>query len=104
MFNFQRHDHRIDVGASHFDHLLHENLYPRCLLRKAALDERIIGQHDLHHNLIAATTTVQLLATVHRQALHHIPDNAVTRQQLVVAEQFDVCQCHNTVARGNIIT
>ena len=103
VFNINHYYCRIYIGTPHLNHLLHQDLHLRSLICKASLDERIVDQYDIYHYLISAAAVIFLKTVVNGNTRHHITNYSVSRQQFVVAEEFDIGRRHDTVARGDVI-
>ena len=104
LLNLNTYKDGIDIRAPHLDHFLQKDLNLRDLISETTLHKRVIGQHDLHYNLIATVMVVHLLTTAHTDIADHIANDTIARQQFVVAEHLNISRCHDTVVGSQIIT
>ena len=63
LLNLNTYKDGIDIRAPHLDHFLQKDLNLRDLISETTLHKRVIGQHNLHYNLIATVMVVHLLTT-----------------------------------------
>ena len=104
LFNFYQHCYRIDIRTANLHHLLYQYLYLLYLITKATNHERVVGQCNLHHNLISTRPQLRLLSATHCDAPHHIASDTIMSEQFIITEKLNVSWCHPTILGSQVLT